>query len=174
LEHHAVFLRDVAILYVPGRLQTADYARAVFSARMPKLADEEIELRVQHRMARQEVAVPHEIVIHEAALRIRVSDRVVARAQLEKLLERSEEDGVTLRVIPFDLDGFGKASSAMTYVGGPLPKLDTVVRDAPHGVVFIDAEAQLNTYRTNFRMVTAASLDPGRSRTFIHALAKEL
>ncbi|MFA3872356.1 helix-turn-helix transcriptional regulator [Streptomyces sp. MMCC 100] len=174
LEHHATFLHDVAILYVPGRLQTADYARAVFSSRMPSLTDEEIDLRVQHRMARQELAVAHDVVIHEAALRIRVGDRKVARSQLEKLLERSEADHVTLRVIPFDLDGFGKASSAMTYAGGPLPRLDTVVRDAPHGVVFMDAEAQLSTYRTNFRMVTAASLEPARSRTFIHELAKEL
>lgn len=39
----------------------------------------------------------------------------------------------------------------MTYVGGPLSKLDTVVRDALHGTVFIDSEAQLNTYRTSFR-----------------------
>ncbi|MFG2683327.1 helix-turn-helix domain-containing protein [Streptomyces sp. NPDC048392] len=174
LEHHAAFLHDVAILYVPGRLQTAEYARAVFSSRRPELADDEIDLRVQHRMARQERAVPHEVVIHEAALRIRVSDRKVMRTQLEKLLERSEGDRVTLRVIPFDLDGFGKASSTMTYAGGPLPKLDTVVRDAPHGVVHIDAEAQLNTYRTNFRMVTAVSLEPARSRAFIHELAKEL
>ncbi|MFI5853530.1 helix-turn-helix domain-containing protein [Streptomyces parvulus] len=174
LEHHATFLRDVAILYVPGRLQTGDYARAVFSSRMPKLAEEEIDLRVQHRLARQERAVPHEVVIHEAALRIRVGDRKLTRAQLEKLLERSEADHVTLRVIPFDLDGFGKASSAMTYAGGPIPKLDTVVRDAPHGSVFIDAEAQLNTYRTNFRMVSDVSLEPARSRAFIHELAKEL
>ncbi|MFH8440972.1 helix-turn-helix domain-containing protein [Streptomyces sp. NPDC018026] len=174
LEHHATFLHDVAILYVPGRLQTADYARAVFSSRMPSLTEEEIDLRVQHRMTRQEFAVPHDVVIHEAALRIRVGDRKVARDQLEKLLERSEADHVTLRVVPFDVDGFGKASSTMTYAGGPLPRLDTVVRDAPHGVVFMDAEAQLDTYRTNFRMVTAASLEPARSRTFIHELAREL
>src|SRR4051794_16431304 len=31
LDHHASFRRDVAVLYVPGLLQTADYARAVFS-----------------------------------------------------------------------------------------------------------------------------------------------
>ncbi|MFB6786671.1 helix-turn-helix domain-containing protein [Streptomyces olivaceus] len=174
LEYHATFLYDVAILYVPGRLQTENYARAVFSSRMPRLADEEIDLRVQHRMARQELAVPHDVVIHEAALRIRVGDRKVARGQLGQLLERSEADHVTLRVVPFDLDGFGKASSTMTYAGGSVSRLDTVVRDAPHGVVFVDAEAQLNTYRTNFRMVAAASLEPARSRTFIHELAKEL
>jgi transcriptional regulator with XRE-family HTH domain len=174
LEHHAAFLRDVSILYVPGRLQTEDYARAVFGSRLPELTDEELDLRVAHRTARQQVIIPHEVVIHEAALRIRVSDRATTKAQLRRLIELSEADHVTLRVVPFDLDGFAKASSTMTYAGGPLPKLDTVVRDAPHGSVLIDSEAQLNTYRTSFRRVEAASLEPDRSRGFIHKLEKEL
>ncbi|MEV5880841.1 helix-turn-helix transcriptional regulator [Streptomyces sp. NPDC052101] len=173
LEHHARFLRHVAILYVPGLLQTEDYARAVFSSRLPELTHEELELRIQHRRARQQITIPYEALIHEAALRIRVSDRVTSKAQLARLLELSEAGHVTLRVIPFDLDGFA-ASSAMTYVGGPMSKLDTVVRDAPHGTVLIDSEAQLNIYRTRFRMVEGASLGPTESRDFIHRLAKEL
>ena len=87
--------------------------------------------------------IPYEAVIHEAALRIRVGDRAASRAQLTRILELSEAEHVTVRVIPFDLDGFAGAGSAMMYVGGPVPKLDTVVRDAPHGTAFIDSEAQL-------------------------------
>ncbi|QKW27620.1 helix-turn-helix domain-containing protein [Streptomyces seoulensis] len=174
LNHHASFRRDVAILYVPGLLQTETYARAVFSARVPELTPDELEMRVRHRLEGQQVTIPYELVIHESALRIRVSGRAAARAQLAKLLEYSEADNVTMRVIPFDLDDFARASGSMTYVGGPLPKLDTVVRDAPHGSVFIDSEAQLNAYRTRFRMVEAASLEPDRSRDLIHELTKEL
>lgn len=174
LEHHARFQRHVAVLYVPGLLQTEDYSRAVFSARLPELTGEELELRIQHRKARQRFTIPYEAVIHEAALRIRVSDRATSRAQLARLIELSEEDHITVRVIPFDLDGFASASSTMTYVGGPLPRLDTVVRDAFHGSAFLDSEAQLDTYRTSFRKVEDASLDPERSRDFIHRLAKEL
>lgn len=174
LEHHARFQQHVAILYVPGLLQTEDYARAVFSSRLPELTEEEVELRIRHRMARQAVALPYEAVIHEAALRIRVGDRAASRAQLARILDRSEADNVTVRVIPFDLDGFARAASAMSFVGGPLPKLDTVVRDAPHGSVFIDSESQLNSYRTRFRRVEGVSLEPGASREFIHNLAREL
>ncbi|MFJ9582804.1 helix-turn-helix domain-containing protein [Streptomyces acidicola] len=174
LEYHARFQRHVAVLYVPGLLQTEGYARAVFSARLPELTHDELELRIRHRKARQEIAIPYEAVIHEAALRIRVSDRVTSKAQLTRLLELSEADHITLRVIPFDLDGFARASSTMTYVGGPVSKLDTVVRDAPHGSVLIDSEAQLHMYRTRFRMVEAVSLEPVQSRDFIHRLAKEL
>jgi transcriptional regulator with XRE-family HTH domain len=174
LEHHATCLREVAILHVSGLLQTEEYARALFSSRVPELTGEELELRVRHRMQRQSFTVPYELVIHEAALRIRVSDRAASRDQLAKLLRLSEADNITVRVIPFDLDGFTRASSTMTYVGGPLAKLDTVVRDAPHGSVFIDSEAQLKAYRTRFRKVEAVSLEPDRSRDFIHKLAKEL
>ncbi|WP_405880296.1 helix-turn-helix transcriptional regulator [Streptomyces sp. NBC_01384] len=174
LNHHASFRRDVAILYVPGLLQTENYARAVFSSRVPELTHEELELRVRHRMARQEITIPYELVVHEAALRIRVSNRAASRAQLARLLEFSEADHVTVRVIPFDLDGFARAASTMTYLGGPVPKLDTVVRDVPHGSAFIDSEAQLSAFRTRFRKVEAVSLDPERSRDFIHRLAKEL
>ncbi|MEU1008471.1 helix-turn-helix transcriptional regulator [Streptomyces sp. NPDC088810] len=174
LERHATFLCEVAILHVSGLVQTEEYARAVFSSRVPELTSEELELRVRHRMQRQRFTIPYELVIHEAALRIRVSDRSASRAQLAKLLQLSEADDITVRVVPFDLDGFTRASSTMTYVGGPLPKLDTVVRDAPHGSVFIDSEAQLNAYRTRFRMVKDVSLEPDQSRDFIHKLAKEL
>ncbi|MEU1267019.1 helix-turn-helix transcriptional regulator [Streptomyces sp. NPDC005799] len=175
LDHNATFLREAAILYVPGLLQTEEYAREVFSARIPELTPAELELRVRHRMARQsEATFPHEVVIHESALRIRVGDRAGARAQLVRLLDLSEADRLTLRVVPFDLDGFAAASSTMAYVGGPVPKLDTVVRDAPHGSLFIDSEAQLNVYRTRFRRIAALSLEPERSRDFIHRLAKEL
>ncbi|MEU2713645.1 helix-turn-helix transcriptional regulator [Streptomyces sp. NPDC007205] len=179
LEHHARFRWDVEFLHVPGLLQTADYARSLFSYVNPEFSPNDVEQWVDHRMKRRVIIerpdpVPYEAVIHEGALRIRVGDRSTAQAQLTRVLELSEADHVTVRVIPFDLDGFGGAGSAMVYAGGPVPKLDTVVRDGPNGPVFIDAEAQLSRYRTLFRRVEAVSLDPDRSRDFIHRLAKEL
>ncbi|MFG2359641.1 helix-turn-helix domain-containing protein [Streptomyces sp. NPDC048521] len=179
LEHHATYRWDVDFLHVPGLLQTAEYARSLFSYVNPEFQETEVERWVEHRMKRRSILerpnpVPYETVIHEAALRIRVGDRRAARAQLTRVLELAEADHVTVRVIPFDLDDFGGAGSAMVYAGGPVPRLDTVVRDGPNGPVFIDAEAQLTWYRTLFRRVEAVSLDPDRSRDFIHRLAKEL
>lgn len=179
LEHHATFLREVQFLFIPGPLQTEDYARAVYAYRVPELPADDMELRVEHRMRRKVIfegtaPTPYEAVIHEAALRIMVSDRATSRAQLSRLLEYSDADHMTVRVIPFTLEGFAGAASAMTYAGGAVPRLDTVVRDAPHGAAFVDSEAQLNAFRTLFRKVEAASLDPARSRDFIHNLTKEL
>jgi hypothetical protein len=113
-------------------------------------------------------------VIHEAALRIRVAGRFAARVQLTRVLELSEADHISVRVIPFGLDDFAGAGSAMVYVGGAVARLDTVVRDAPHGTGFIDAEAQLEHFRKLFRRVQAESLDPGQSRDLVHKLIKEL
>ncbi|MEU9186638.1 helix-turn-helix transcriptional regulator [Streptomyces sp. NPDC048484] len=178
LEHHAKYRWDVDFLHIPGLLQTSDYARALFTYVNPEYPQSEVERWVEHRMKRRVIIersdpTPYETVIHEAALRIRVGDRVTARAQLTHVLELSEADHITVRVIPFEVDGFGGAGSAMVYAGGPVPKLDTVVRDSPNGPVFVDAEAQLSRYRTLFRRVEAVSLDPDRSRDFIHQLAKE-
>lgn len=179
LEHHATYRDDVEFLFIPGLLQTEEYAHAAFSSRVPELSHEDLELRVRHRMQRRAVLeglapTPYKALIHEAAMRIRVGDRATSRAQLRHVLELSEADHITVRAIPFDLDGFGGTWSTMMLAGGTVPRLDTAVRDAPHGTGFIDSEAQLGVFRTVFRKVEAVSLAPARSRDFIQNLAKEL
>src|SRR4051794_38425432 len=177
-EHHATSLREVVITYVPGLLQTADYARAVYAYVQPGLPESELAPWVEHRMRRRAVIegdnpTPYETIIHECALRVRVSDRRVWRAQLGQILDQIEQAHATVRVIPFDQDGFGGAGISMMYACGPVPRLDTGLRDAPTGVAFIDAESQLDQLRTLFLRMQTASLDPAASRDFIHRLAKE-
>lgn len=178
-EHHATFLREVVITYVPGLLQTADYARAVYTYVHPGLPENELTPRVEHRIRRRAVIegddpTPYETLVHEFALRTRVADRSVCRAQLEQILDQVEQGHATVRVIPIDQNGFGGAGISMMYAGGPVPRLDTGLRDAPTGVAFIDAEAQLKQLRTLFLKMQAASLEPVASRDFIHRLKKEL
>lgn len=179
LEHHSRFQHNLAILYAPGLLQTEAYARAVYATRIPELTEEELELRVRHRMARRAILegpspIRLDAVIHEAALRIMVGTRATARGQLTHLLEVSEAEHIGVRVVPFDMEGFSWASSSMTYVGGSVTRLDTVIRDGPTGALHIDAEDQLATYRARFRQVSARALYPEQSHEFIRRLAKEL
>ncbi|MER6033491.1 helix-turn-helix transcriptional regulator [Streptomyces sp. NPDC101169] len=179
LDHHARFRHDVAVIHVPGLLQTEDHARALFAYLNPEFPDDEVDLRVEHRMKRRVVIdgpdpIPYETVIHEAALRIRVAGRSASRTQLNRILETSEAAHVTVRVIPFTLDDFAGAGATMVYLGGAVPRLDTVVRDAPHGTAFVDSEAQLNHFRKLFLRVKQAALPPQQSRDLIHQLAKEL
>lgn len=179
LEHHATFRWDVDFLHVPGLLQTEAYARALFSRRVPELPEEELGLRVRHRMQRGVIIegprpAPYRAVVHEAALRIKVGGREAMRGQLARILELSEAEHVTVRVIPFELEEFADITAAMVYAGGAVPRLDTVLRDGPDGVALVDTEARLAVFRTLFHRVEAVSLDPLRSRDFIHGLAKEL
>ncbi|MGC0377189.1 helix-turn-helix domain-containing protein [Streptomyces sp. SAI-229] len=179
LEHHAGYRWDVDFLHVPGLLQTEDIARALFSSRVPELPEADLELRVQHRMQRRAILTKeqptrYEALVHEAALRMMVSSRAAARDQLARILEFSEAPHVTVRVIPFEREHFVDVGAAMVYAGGAVPKLDTVVRDGPHGTVFVDSEAQLSVFRTHFRRVEAMSCDPAPSRDLIHKLSKEL
>ncbi|MFG3013441.1 helix-turn-helix domain-containing protein [Streptomyces cinerochromogenes] len=179
LDHHARFRKDVAVIHVPGLLQTEDYARALFAYMNPEFPESEVDLRVEHRMKRRVVIdgpdpIPYETVIHEAALRIRVAGRAACRAQLSRVLEMSGAEHVTVRVIPFALDDFAGAGSTMVHLGGAVPRLDTVVRDAPHGTAFIDSDAQLEHFRKLFRKVREEALSPEQSRDLIHQLAKEL
>ncbi|MEI5103368.1 helix-turn-helix transcriptional regulator [Streptomyces sp. PmtG] len=179
LDHHARFRHDVTVIHVPGLLQTEAYARALFAFMHPEFPESELEPRVSHRMKRKVIIegpapIAYETVIHEAALRIRVTDRAGHRAQLARVLEASDADHVTVRVIPFDLDGFAGAGSSMVHLGGPVARLDSVVRDAPHGTVFLDSTAQLEHFRKLFRKVETAALSPEKSRDLIHRLAKEV
>lgn len=179
IEHHAVYLREITITRIPGLLQTPDYARAVFAYMNPELPESEVAPRVEHRMRRRAVIeganpTPYEAIIHEVALRLRVSDRDAARAQLRQILDLVEAGSASVRVIPTDQDGFAGSGASMVYVGGALPGLDTGVRDSPAGAAFIDAEPQLERLRALIRKVESASLDPMASRDFIHRMAKEL
>ncbi|MET8827168.1 helix-turn-helix transcriptional regulator [Streptomyces sp. NPDC004610] len=179
LEHHSTYRRDAEFLLIPGLLQTEAYARAAFSSRIPELSEEDRELRVRHRMQRKVILeraepIPYEAVIHEAALRIKVLDRATLHAQLIRVLELSEAHHITVRVMPFELDGFGGSWNPLMLAGGAVPELDTAARDAPSSVGQIQSQAHIELLRRLFQRLTAATLDPPRSRDLIHRLTKEL
>ena len=107
LESEAVSISDFGLGFIPGLLQTADYARAIVSAAVPKWVPEIVEQRLQGRMARQQLlhtenAPLFEAVVDESVLHRVVGSRAVMQAQLERLLELAELPSVTLRVIPYD------------------------------------------------------------------------
>ena len=105
---------------------------------------------------------------------MRVGGPKVTRAQLEHLLQASEQANVTICVIPFVADGFAGAGFPLQYVGGVVPRLDTAQFDTTHGAEFIDAPAQLNRYRARLERVEGAALPPEASLDFIRRIAQQL
>ncbi|MBD0709191.1 MULTISPECIES: helix-turn-helix domain-containing protein [unclassified Streptomyces] len=179
LEHHATSLRCLQPMTFPGVMQTEDYARALFAGVIPRVPTDEVDARVEHRMRRRAIferdtPTRFEAIVHEAALRMRVGGRKVARDQLDHLLNVSEQDWITLRVIPFTADLFIEATLTVMYATGAVPQLDTVHIDTPFGGNFRDAAADLDRYRALLAFAEQAALDPDESRSFIHHIAREL
>ncbi|WP_326754503.1 helix-turn-helix transcriptional regulator [Streptomyces hirsutus] len=179
LEWHAARVRTAQVMHVPGLLQTENYARAVFSAVLPPLSRLEVELRVVHRMKRQQVfersePLPYLAYVHEAALRMPYGGTKVTLQQLEQIVVESERPSIDVRVIPYGVGDFPGAGHALLYAEGAVPQLDTVQLDSAHGPEFTGAEAQLTKYRAHLDWMDNAALPPAASRDAIRRIARDV
>ncbi|UQA94508.1 helix-turn-helix domain-containing protein [Streptomyces halobius] len=179
MEHHAVALRTVQIVYMPGLLQCEDYARAVIEEAMPPPTPEALERMLSFRMRRSDVLdgprpPKGTFIVHEAALRMRFGTREVSKAQLAHLLKQSERENVMIRVVPFAAGGFPQAGSSTLYAHGPVPQLDTVQIETAMGAEFLDAENHLANYRAVLDRTEQRALSPARSQDFIREVARQL
>ncbi|MCX3290047.1 helix-turn-helix transcriptional regulator [Streptomyces sp. NEAU-H22] len=91
---------------VPGILQTADYARHVFTRyaelqRSPRDAEEAVRSRLRRQELLYQRGKRFNILIGEAALRSLICPPAVLAAQLDRLAGLVGLDTVTLGVIPF-------------------------------------------------------------------------
>jgi transcriptional regulator with XRE-family HTH domain len=135
LEEAATSIRAYEIQFVPGLLQTEDYARAVTLLGHHGAPASEIEQRVGLRMARQVLlSEPRSVhlwaVLDEAVLRRPAGRPGVMRRQLQHLIEAAERPNVTIQIIPF-------AAGAHAAAGGPFSILRFADRDLPD-VVFLE------------------------------------
>ncbi|WP_447039120.1 Scr1 family TA system antitoxin-like transcriptional regulator [Streptomyces sp. DSM 118878] len=179
LEANATRLWTFQTVHVPALLQTENQVRAVFTSTVPRLSREQLDIRLRFRLRRQGLldrpgGFDYVAVIHEAALRIRAADSLVARSQLQHILEQAERPHVTVRVVPFDVDGFAALGHPLLYTGGPVPQLDTVLMDTPHGGAFLDGEAQLSRYREVMHKVEGAALGVLESRNLIDRIRQSM
>ncbi len=178
LEHHATHMHAIEMLHIPGILQTESYARQLFQSSISGSPTTELDTRVEYRMRRRAIfdrpqSPKFDVLIHEAALRMRYCTADVMRAQLDFLLEASRWPTVTVRVIPFEAQVTASIHSVL-YAGASVPALDTVHVDSAFDGGFLDAEAQLTTYRTLLDSVKGITLGSDESRKFIHRTAQEL
>ncbi|MFI7018817.1 helix-turn-helix transcriptional regulator [Streptomyces sp. NPDC050164] len=179
LEHHATRLRTAVTVHIPGLFQTTEYAREIFRQAVPELPPPDVEHRVSFRMKRQTVLfrdppTPQQVILHEAALRMKFGGREVTRDQLKYLLGLNEREHIAIQVVPFEAGTFAGSGQSVYYAEGPVPQLDTVNLDQSHGPVFLDAEAQLSKYRVTLDRLEAAALPPEESQNFIHTILKDL
>ncbi|WP_371516622.1 helix-turn-helix domain-containing protein [Kitasatospora sp. NBC_01300] len=176
LESHAARLTICTTTYIPGLLQTRDYASAVFARIFPPLPQQDIEARTAFRIKRQEVvrSVPLKVFVHEAALRMQFGGPRVLADQLGALLHLSEQPGISVRVVPFAVDTFPGSGENLTFAEGSVPELDTIQMDVTQGALFFDSPADLTKHRAIFSRLDSTSLPEEGSRDFIRSVVKDV
>jgi hypothetical protein len=106
MERAASLVRSYEVRYVPGLLQTGDYARSLLRFLYPAATDAEVDRRVELRLRRQEILSREdptclEAVLDEAALLRPIGDAAVMRGQIAHLIEASAWPHVSIQVLPF-------------------------------------------------------------------------
>ncbi|WP_030170089.1 helix-turn-helix domain-containing protein [Spirillospora albida] len=123
LEQSAAAVRSYEAQYVPGLLQTREYARAVIALEHDKALHEVLDRRLTVRMMRQKILyrptnpVSLWAIIDEAALRRPFGGPATMRGQIEHLIEVARHmPHVNVQVLPF-------AASGDLPLGGPVTVL---------------------------------------------------
>ena len=172
-EAEARSVRNYESLFVPGLLQTEDYARAVIKGVLPLAHDTDIELRVHARLQRQESLRKKNplrlwAILDEAALHRRIGGADVMASQLQALVAAATQPHVTLQVIPFDRGahpGMPGSFVVMDFPDAADPAL--VYIDSMAGDLFLEREPDVRRYTVIFEHLQALALDPANSTQVI-------
>ncbi|GII81142.1 transcriptional regulator [Sphaerisporangium rufum] len=180
LEEAAIRIRTYEVQFVPGLLQTPDYARAVVRLGHPDGPQEEIERRVELRTARQRVLArsnpPHLwAVVDEAALRRPLGGRETMRAQIEHLLRAVENPAITLQVMPFSAGGHAAAGGPFSILRFAEPDLpDVVYLEQLTSAVYLDKREDLDRYQAVMERLCLAAAPAGETGAILGGILAAL
>lgn len=163
--------------WVPGLLQTADWARAAIKLPGAMTRPENIDRAVELRMRRQRLLDNPQTHFHaicgEEAIRYRVGGRDVQAAQLRHLLEMGDAKNITFQIVPF---------TAGLHVGhsSPYSLLEFGADDPPifhqeHAAdeMLSDNPANVRRWRYVFDELVKIALPVEDSRRLIESILKE-
>ena len=168
-EAEARSVHNYESLFIPGLLQTEDYARAVITGTLPTADEPEIGQRVQVRLERQQLLEADEplelwAVIDEAAVRRLVGGRRVMEAQVTHLTDMTHRPGITVQVIPYEAGAHPGMPGSFVYMEfKDRADPDLVYIDTMAGDLFLESETDLRQYATMFDHLRAAALSPGET-----------
>lgn len=173
-----------APLIVPGLLQTEDYAREVTEGMLEHItpiSPAETRRRVQARLARQQVLTrenPLELstILDESVLYRRFGNPKVMQTQLDRLLELTERDSITLRILP--LDGrhpIGTGAFVLLQFNEvhDVDHHDVVYLEHLTSGRYVEEEDEAFTYRRAFGRLSDLALDENKSRQLISSARRK-
>ncbi|GAA2993393.1 helix-turn-helix domain-containing protein [Actinokineospora diospyrosa] len=163
---------------IPGLLQTADYAKALFSTGSDVTI--EVDELVDFRLERQQVLTGPDalelcVCLDEALLHRQVGGRKVLHNQLRHLLALLEQPNITIHVIPFEAGAYGNMSGGyqvMTF--GDEGDADVVYIEHAAVGVWVENERDVRHFQDTFEDVRAQALNPEESAEVIRAHVRRL
>lgn len=176
-EAEARTVRNYETSFVPGLLQTADYARAVVRGGLPAATDREVEQRVQARLERQalldgEKALKLWAIVDEAALLRTVGGPTVMAAQVRSLSEAASRPNVTVQVIPNAVGAHPGMSGSFMILEFPDSGVgDVVYIDSMAGALYLEKDVDVRRYSVMFDNLRAQGLSPADSVALMTTLA---
>ena len=182
LEGAARLIRSYEPHFVPGLLQTERYARAVLEAgTVGRTSPRTVERHVSLRMARQQLLdgpdPPHLwVVMDETVLRRPVcEDPSVMAEQVDRLLELSGRDRITLQVAEF-ADGPHPGTSApfslFRFAEPELP--DLVVTEYLTGALYLDSRTEVSAHLEVLDHLTTHAASAQRTEQILREFRESL
>jgi transcriptional regulator with XRE-family HTH domain len=178
LEQAARLIRTYEVQFVPGLLQTPEYARAVIGLGHAPAA--EVERRLELRMRRQEILRrPHPpyvwVVIDEAALRRPIGGAAVMYAQLRHLIDLCELAHITIQLMPFRSAGHAAAGGPVTLLRLPEPQLpDVVYLEQLTTALYPDRRDDIEYYRDILNRLATQADPPAATPATLREIIREL
>ncbi|MCM2426669.1 helix-turn-helix domain-containing protein [Streptomyces sp. RKAG337] len=175
-EAEAVVLSWYEAQFIPGLLQTEEYARTLIGSYWPPLDDETVEERVAARLARHSLLEKQtksfNFVIAESALRHPIGDLEEHRHQLRHLLAAGTPRHVTIQVL--------RVGGSHPGLSGPFVLLETPDHDQlayeegqMMGILYAEP-VKVSVLAQRHAMILRQALRPEESVQFIRALVEEL
>jgi transcriptional regulator with XRE-family HTH domain len=180
LEEAAQVIRTYEVQFIPGLLQTEDYARAVIAQAMSEPPEEEVTRRVELRLRRQRILTapnPTRLwaVIDEAALWRPIGGSDVSRAQLRALLDAARLQHITLQVMPFHVGGHAGEAGAFTILRFPEPELhDIAYLEQLTGAMYLERDDDMDRYGAAMERLCVQSASPEESMDLISKIIREI
>jgi hypothetical protein len=180
LEEAATLIRVYEVQFVPGLLQTEEYARAVVTQGSPGLSPDEVDNRVNVRLGRQRLFAKENAprlwaIVDEAALRRPMGGRDVLAGQVKRLIEAVGESNITLQVMPFKHGGHGAEGGAFTIMRFPEADLpDMVYMEYLTGAHYIDKPEEVEVYAAVMERLSVAGTSPEKTRDLLADILKEV
>ncbi|KNE79733.1 MULTISPECIES: helix-turn-helix domain-containing protein [Streptomyces] len=180
LEEEAGVIRAYEPNFIPGLLQTEEYARTVLRAGLGRGAEEEAERRVAFRMERQKLLARPDaprlwVIMDETVLRRPIAPPEVMRAQIEHLVEVSEAPNIALQLMPFALGLHPAMYGPFHIFRFPQPELqDIVYLENLIGAVYLDEYDDVSAFTEVMDRMGAQALPVRRTAAALDAMRKEI